>query len=186
MQLHSEWVQDLDQQRRLGRNLYRVCADRGGRSRQGTWWPAPHRTGAHAHPQTHADTGLCVGTRRWLRVGATRSCVAGCEQVTAFIVERGFGGLTSGKPENKLGIKGSNTCQVRHTHTHTHRERERDAHVHAHTKHPFSPRRKPTKVKARFPPPRLLRHEPHAHPCCRSLIGVSLCVCLCVCVCVCR
>lgn len=27
-------------------------------------------------------------------------------------MERAFGGVTSGPPEDKLGIKGSNTCQV--------------------------------------------------------------------------
>lgn len=32
--------------------------------------------------------------------------------MTAFIVERGFGGITSGKAEDKLGIRGSNTCEV--------------------------------------------------------------------------
>lgn len=31
------------------------------------------------------------------------------EKVTAFIVERAFGGLTNGKPEDKLGIRGSNS-----------------------------------------------------------------------------
>ncbi|XP_060080588.1 complex I assembly factor ACAD9, mitochondrial-like [Ylistrum balloti] len=34
------------------------------------------------------------------------------DKVTAFIVERSFGGVTSGKPEDKLGIRGSNTCEV--------------------------------------------------------------------------
>ncbi|XP_059143103.1 complex I assembly factor ACAD9, mitochondrial-like [Physella acuta] len=34
------------------------------------------------------------------------------EKVTAFIVERSFGGVTNGKPEDKLGIRGSNTCEV--------------------------------------------------------------------------
>jgi len=29
--------------------------------------------------------------------------------MTAFIVERNFGGVTSGKPEDKLGIRGSNS-----------------------------------------------------------------------------
>ncbi|KDR19102.1 hypothetical protein L798_06335, partial [Zootermopsis nevadensis] len=33
--------------------------------------------------------------------------------VTAFLVERNFGGVTSGKAEDKLGIRGSNTCEVR-------------------------------------------------------------------------
>jgi acyl-CoA dehydrogenase family protein 9 len=32
--------------------------------------------------------------------------------VTAFLVERDFGGITNGKPEDKLGIRGSNTCEV--------------------------------------------------------------------------
>jgi very long chain acyl-CoA dehydrogenase len=34
------------------------------------------------------------------------------EKVTAFIVERSFGGVTSGPPENKMGIKASNTAEV--------------------------------------------------------------------------
>ncbi|KAG3116617.1 Acyl-CoA dehydrogenase family member 9 [Phytophthora idaei] len=38
--------------------------------------------------------------------------VDGKDKVTAFIVERAFGGVTSGPPEDKLGIRGSNTCQV--------------------------------------------------------------------------
>ena len=33
-------------------------------------------------------------------------------QVTAFIVERKFGGLTNGPPEKKMGIKCSNTAEV--------------------------------------------------------------------------
>lgn len=31
------------------------------------------------------------------------------EKITAFIVERAFGGITNGKPEDKLGIRGSNS-----------------------------------------------------------------------------
>jgi len=31
------------------------------------------------------------------------------DKITAFIVERDFGGVTSGKPEDKLGIRGSNS-----------------------------------------------------------------------------
>ncbi|CAO1351476.1 unnamed protein product [Diamesa hyperborea] len=34
------------------------------------------------------------------------------DKVTAFIVERGFGGVTNGSPENKMGIKCSNTAEV--------------------------------------------------------------------------
>uniref|UniRef100_A0A3B4XVF9 Complex I assembly factor ACAD9, mitochondrial n=1 Tax=Seriola lalandi dorsalis TaxID=1841481 RepID=A0A3B4XVF9_SERLL len=32
------------------------------------------------------------------------------DKISAFIVERAFGGITSGKPEDKLGIRGSNIC----------------------------------------------------------------------------
>lgn len=31
------------------------------------------------------------------------------EKITAFIVERAFGGITNGPPEDKLGIRGSNS-----------------------------------------------------------------------------
>lgn len=31
------------------------------------------------------------------------------DKVTAFIVERAFGGVVSGRPEDKLGIRGSNS-----------------------------------------------------------------------------
>lgn len=31
------------------------------------------------------------------------------DRISAFIVERAFGGVTSGKPEDKLGIRGSNS-----------------------------------------------------------------------------
>lgn len=34
------------------------------------------------------------------------------DKVTAFIVEREFGGVISGTPEDKMGIRGSNTCEV--------------------------------------------------------------------------
>lgn len=34
------------------------------------------------------------------------------DKISAFIVERAFGGITSGKPEDKLGIRGSNSKPV--------------------------------------------------------------------------
>uniref|UniRef100_A0A2I3TIT7 Very long-chain specific acyl-CoA dehydrogenase, mitochondrial n=1 Tax=Pan troglodytes TaxID=9598 RepID=A0A2I3TIT7_PANTR len=34
------------------------------------------------------------------------------EKITAFVVERGFGGITHGPPEKKMGIKASNTAEV--------------------------------------------------------------------------
>ncbi|XP_073430375.1 complex I assembly factor ACAD9, mitochondrial isoform X1 [Dendrobates tinctorius] len=34
------------------------------------------------------------------------------DKISAFIVERAFGGVSHGKPEDKLGIRGSNTCEL--------------------------------------------------------------------------
>jgi very long chain acyl-CoA dehydrogenase len=34
------------------------------------------------------------------------------DKVTAFVVERGFGGVSHGPPEKKMGIKCSNTAEV--------------------------------------------------------------------------
>ena len=34
------------------------------------------------------------------------------DKLSAFVVERGFGGVTSGPPEKKMGIKASNTTEV--------------------------------------------------------------------------
>ena len=34
------------------------------------------------------------------------------DKITAFIVERSFGGVTSGPPEDKMGIRASNTAEV--------------------------------------------------------------------------
>ncbi|MEQ2288749.1 hypothetical protein AMECASPLE_026052 [Ameca splendens] len=34
------------------------------------------------------------------------------DKITAFVVERGFGGVTNGPPEKKMGIKASNTAEV--------------------------------------------------------------------------
>lgn len=34
------------------------------------------------------------------------------DKISAFIVERAFGGIISGKPEDKLGIRGSNSKPV--------------------------------------------------------------------------
>ncbi|XP_061583870.1 complex I assembly factor ACAD9, mitochondrial [Cololabis saira] len=67
---------------------------------------------------------LINGSKIWISNGATADImtvfartevtVDGVkkDKISAFIVERAFGGITSGKPEDKLGIRGSNTCEV--------------------------------------------------------------------------
>lgn len=67
---------------------------------------------------------LISGTKIWISNGAmadimtvfarTEVVVDGVkkDKISAFIVERAFGGVTSGKPEDKMGSRGSNTCEV--------------------------------------------------------------------------
>lgn len=67
---------------------------------------------------------LINGSKIWISNGATADVmtvfartevlVDGVkkDKISAFIVERAFGGVISGKPEDKLGIRGSNTCEV--------------------------------------------------------------------------
>ncbi|XP_028262636.1 complex I assembly factor ACAD9, mitochondrial [Parambassis ranga] len=50
---------------------------------------------------------MTVFARTEVEVGGVKK-----DKISAFIVERAFGGITSGKPEDKLGIRGSNTCEV--------------------------------------------------------------------------
>ena len=45
-------------------------------------------------------------TKKTREDGSTKNAVS------AFIVERDFGGVTNGPPEKKMGIKGSNTVEV--------------------------------------------------------------------------
>eukprot|EP00127_Corallochytrium_limacisporum_P001608 Clim_evm5s70 gene=Clim_evmTU5s70 len=60
------------------------------------------------------------GSKIWISNGGwakiftvfARTVVDGKDTMTAFIVDRDFGGITSGPPEDKLGIRGSNTCEV--------------------------------------------------------------------------
>ena len=40
------------------------------------------------------------------------------DKMTAFIVERNFGGVSNGPPEKKMGIKCSNTAEVYFDNTH--------------------------------------------------------------------
>jgi len=65
-------------------------------------------------------TWLISGGKIWITNGGTadvmtvfaRTEVEGKDRITAFLVERNFGGVMSGKPEDKMGIRGSNTCEV--------------------------------------------------------------------------
>jgi alkylation response protein AidB-like acyl-CoA dehydrogenase len=57
------------------------------------------------------------GTKMWVTNGGfadlyTIFAKVDGEQFTAFLVERGLEGITLGKEEHKLGIKGSSTCRV--------------------------------------------------------------------------
>jgi acyl-CoA dehydrogenase family member 9 len=72
---------------------------------------------------TRSDDGkhfVLNGSKIWVTNGGwaevftvfARTNVNGEDKVTAFIVERSFGGVTCGPLEDKLGIRGSSTCEV--------------------------------------------------------------------------
>ena len=67
------------------------------------------------------DAFVLSGRKLWITNGneagvfivfATLDPAAGYRGITAFIVERGFGGFTVGKKEDKLGIRASSTCEL--------------------------------------------------------------------------
>jgi alkylation response protein AidB-like acyl-CoA dehydrogenase len=67
------------------------------------------------------DSYVLTGRKLWITNGneadvflvfATINPEAGYRGITAFIVERGCGGFTVGKKEDKLGIRASSTCEL--------------------------------------------------------------------------
>jgi alkylation response protein AidB-like acyl-CoA dehydrogenase len=61
------------------------------------------------------------GTKRWITGGGTSTYYtvmavtaadAGPDGISAFVVEKGDAGLSFGRPDHKLGIKGSQTCEL--------------------------------------------------------------------------
>src|SRR6185503_18336051 len=74
--------------------------------------------GARTRATRHADGDFVLnGEKMWITNGGFADVfivfakVDG-EQFSAFIVERAFGGLTSGKEEHKMGLHGSSTTAV--------------------------------------------------------------------------
>jgi alkylation response protein AidB-like acyl-CoA dehydrogenase len=63
---------------------------------------------------------LLNGTKQWITSGAhagvmvvwARTAPGGNKGLTCFIVEKGMAGLSYGKPEDKMGLRGSNTVPV--------------------------------------------------------------------------
>jgi alkylation response protein AidB-like acyl-CoA dehydrogenase len=67
------------------------------------------------------DQYALTGRKLWITNGneadiflvfATVNAEAGYRGITAFVVERAFGGFTVGKKEDKLGIRASSTCEL--------------------------------------------------------------------------
>jgi alkylation response protein AidB-like acyl-CoA dehydrogenase len=71
--------------------------------------------------ERHAGGWLLTGRKLWITNAAEASLFIvlanvdpsqGYRGITAFLVERGFGGFEVGKKENKLGIRASSTCEL--------------------------------------------------------------------------
>jgi alkylation response protein AidB-like acyl-CoA dehydrogenase len=74
-----------------------------------------------AKAEKRGDKWILNGRKMWITnageanlflVMANTDFAAGYRGITAFIVERGFAGLSLGKREHKLGIRASSTCEV--------------------------------------------------------------------------
>lgn len=71
--------------------------------------------------ETKGDTFIINGTKNWITNGpradtcvlfATNNPSLGHKGVTAFVHDMNLKGITRGKPEDKLGIRGSPTCSI--------------------------------------------------------------------------
>ena len=69
----------------------------------------------------NGDHYLVTGTKNWVTNGINSNIVIlfaltekgiGHKGISCFIVEKGLAGLETGKPENKLGIRASDTCEL--------------------------------------------------------------------------
>src|SRR5205085_1502428 len=83
----------------------------------------PHAGSDALSARTRADLSedgthyILNGQKMWITNGGkadlfTIFAKVGGEKFTAFLVERNFGGVTSGAEEKKMGIKGSSTCAI--------------------------------------------------------------------------
>lgn len=83
----------------------------------------PHAGSDALAAKTRADLSpdgthyILNGQKMWITNGGkadlfTIFAKVGGEKFTAFLVERSFGGVTSGAEEKKMGIKGSSTCAI--------------------------------------------------------------------------
>jgi alkylation response protein AidB-like acyl-CoA dehydrogenase len=83
----------------------------------------PHAGSDALAAKTRADLNpegthyILNGQKMWITNGGaadffTVFAKVGGEKFTAFLVERAFGGVTSGAEEKKMGIKGSSTCAI--------------------------------------------------------------------------
>jgi alkylation response protein AidB-like acyl-CoA dehydrogenase len=81
-------------------------------------------TSQRTNAEDKGDYYLVNGTKNWITNGSTASVYIviaqtnrskGSKGITAFIVEKNWPGVTVGPKENKLGIRGSDTCSIQFT-----------------------------------------------------------------------
>jgi isovaleryl-CoA dehydrogenase len=77
--------------------------------------------GMRLRAERHGDRYVLNGTKMWITNGpdadtlvvyAKTDADAGPRGITAFIVERGFNGFSTAQKLDKLGMRGSNTCEL--------------------------------------------------------------------------
>ncbi len=74
----------------------------------------------HTTATKRGDTWILNGSKQWITSGAyagvvvvwARTSATGNKGLSCFVVEKGTPGLSYGKPEEKMGLKGSNTVSL--------------------------------------------------------------------------
>ena len=83
--------------------------------------PAPTPRRCAPPPTRQGDFYVLNGSKNWVTNGlqagiylifATTERTAGAHGISAFIVEKGSPGLVLGKPEDKMGLRGSDTIAL--------------------------------------------------------------------------
>src|SRR5690625_6518213 len=75
------------------------------------------------HAEKHGDVWVANGTKMWITNGPECDVAivymrtadkneAGSKSITAFLVEKDFAGFSKAQKLDKLGMRGSNTCEL--------------------------------------------------------------------------
>ena len=84
-------------------------------------WEIMRKSSMKSFAEKDGDSYILNGTKNWITNGLTSDIIMlmipttkgiGYKGISCFIIEDGMKGFTRGRKENKLGIRGSETCEI--------------------------------------------------------------------------